>query len=71
MILSVMVRRRLKTLRAGHDPFLSQYALAQKIGMGFNRYWRIEKGYAAPTPAEQEAIARGLGVTEQDLFHEK
>lgn len=40
----------------------SQRTLAMKAGIGFDRYFRIEKGYTEPTPDECTAIADALQI---------
>jgi transcriptional regulator with XRE-family HTH domain len=57
---------RLRVLRAERD--ISQMDAAANTGMGLNRWWRIENGYATPTPDEQKAIAKFFGVKARDIF---
>lgn len=47
---------------------MSQERMALDAGLGANRYFRIEKGYAEPTPAEMTAIAKALGVSVRRAF---
>lgn len=70
MVLTAATRQLLRSLRARQEPPLSQYALALKADLGFNRYWRIEKGYSFPTPEECDAIAQALGEDRIELFPE-
>lgn len=49
---------------------ISQLKLATEAGLTENRYWRIENGYAEPTPDERAALARVLDTTEESLFPE-
>jgi transcriptional regulator with XRE-family HTH domain len=57
---------RLRVLRAQYD--LSQMEVAAHLGVGHNRYWRIENGFQDPTPAEQVKLARLLKTTVSDIF---
>jgi transcriptional regulator with XRE-family HTH domain len=64
-----MVNTRLRVLRAERG--LSQMETASKAGIAVNRYWRIENGYAEPTPDEQDAIAlKAFGVETRQAFPE-
>lgn len=47
---------------------ISQNRLALDAGLRADRYFRIEIGYAEPTPAEMEAIATALGVSVRRAF---
>jgi transcriptional regulator with XRE-family HTH domain len=58
-------RNRLKVLRAERD--LSQMDLAVKVGMGRDRYMRIERGFTEPTATERRAFAKVLRVRDEDL----
>jgi transcriptional regulator with XRE-family HTH domain len=58
-------RNRLKVLRAERD--LSQMELAFKVGMGRDRYMRIERGFINATAAERRDLARALRVQEPAL----
>ena len=62
------IRQRLRRLRHEQEPPISQYEMAERAGLGLNRYWRIENGYVLPTPAERERIAQVYGLTVQELF---
>lgn len=46
----------------------SQKRLAVAAGIGFDRYFRIEKGYTEPTREEQDAIARALALEVAEVF---
>lgn len=50
---------------------LSQIEVAQKAGIQFQRYNRIENGVYDPTPAEAKAIAKALKAKADDLFPEQ
>lgn len=41
--------------------------LALKAGFSRDRYWRIEKGYDQPTPAERVRLAKALRVEDVAL----
>lgn len=58
-------RNRLKVLRAERN--VSQMALAFKVGMGRDRYMRIERGFTTATAAERRDLARALRVAEAAL----
>jgi transcriptional regulator with XRE-family HTH domain len=47
---------------------LSQRKLAQRAGIGPDRYWQLEKGYARPRVTElaQLAVALGVNIAERD-----
>lgn len=61
------MKNRLKVRRAELE--LSQDALALRInGMGRDRIFRIEKGYAEPTAEEIAALAKALKATPAELF---
>jgi transcriptional regulator with XRE-family HTH domain len=57
---------RLRVLRA--EKRLSQMDTAEAAGISFNRYWRIEAGYAEPTEQERQHIARVLHVHIDQAF---
>lgn len=46
----------------------SQLDTALEAGMSSSRFWRIENGYAVPTPEERLALARVLSVPVTDVF---
>lgn len=56
---------RLKVLRAEHR--ITQMDLAQRLGMGRDRYWRIENGYETPTSDEAARMAKAFRVQIDDL----
>lgn len=59
---------KLRVLRAlCGDQGISQWDMAIRAGFVYNRYWRIEKGYAEPTAEERARIAAALGVEENQL----
>lgn len=58
-------RNRLKVLRAEHG--ITQMDLAQELGIGRDRYWRIENGYETPTDQELARLAKVLRVSREDL----
>jgi len=41
--------------------------LAKTAGIGYDRYWRIEKGYIESTADERTAIADALGCVVADI----
>lgn len=47
---------RLRVLRAEFD--LSQMDVADALGCGHNRYWRIENGYQEPGSDELKKLAK-------------
>jgi len=51
---------RLKVLRA--ERHVSQRAVAVEAGIQFDRYWRIENGYAEAAVEERRSIAKVMGV---------
>jgi len=51
---------RLRVLRA--ERRVSQLELSKRAGVHPSRYWRLENEILDPTPDEQGAIARALGV---------
>lgn len=59
-------RNRLRILRAERRQSQLDTAIASRIPA--SRYWRIENGYAEPTPEERERLARVLKVQESDAF---
>lgn len=61
-------RHRLRVLRA--EARQTQYETAHRAGLGVNRYWRIENGWADPTSADKAAIAKALRVSQSDAFPE-
>ena len=63
-----MKRHALQRLRVRHEPPLNQLETAQRAGVIYSRYVRIENGYTAPTPAEERAIARALRVPLEEAF---
>lgn len=56
---------RLRMLRAEHQ--ISQLEAARQMGTHQLRWWRIEHGYADPTPEECKLIAKILKVKVADL----
>lgn len=59
-------RNRLKVLRAERG--LVQYDVAEKLGVGINRYWQIENDRTDPTPDELRKLTRLFGCAETDIF---
>lgn len=47
---------------------ISQMDVAKATRIQFNRYWRIEKGYAEPRPKERAALAKFFRTSESVLF---
>lgn len=41
----------------------SQMDVAKAVGMGHNRYWRIENGHTDPTDLERRTLAKTFGVS--------
>jgi len=58
-------RNRLRVLRAERE--VTQIEVARRTGIQMTRYWRIEKGYDAPTDAERARLAKALRVDESEL----
>ena len=44
--------------------------VASKLGVGLNRYWKIENGHTTPEPAERAKLARVFKVKVADVFPE-
>lgn len=60
--------KRLRVLRASHEPKLTQSKLARKAGLNATRYWQIENGDGPPaTTDERNAVAGVLGVKVSDI----
>lgn len=59
---------RLRVMRA--ERRISQLRLALQAGINQTRLWRIENGFAVATPNERRALARGLGMSEADIWAE-
>lgn len=57
---------RLRVLRAEFK--LSQYEVAHKLGVGHNRYWRIENGYYEPTEAELTILCQLFNTKASKIF---
>lgn len=64
--LDAKLGERLRVLRAKYR--VSQMKAAAYLGVGHNRYWRIENGFQEPTPDEREKLAKLLRTTEAELF---
>ena len=47
---------------------VNQRDVALVLDVGCDRYWRIENGYAEPTPEEQAKLARFLKIPIEELF---
>jgi transcriptional regulator with XRE-family HTH domain len=47
---------------------LVQYDIAEKLGIGINRYWQIENERTTATPEERKKLARIFGVPESAIF---
>lgn len=64
-----IIKKRLEIAR-GHLSQLEVERLARKHFKHFpkGKYWRIENGYDAPSPKEQDAIAKALGAQPSELF---
>jgi transcriptional regulator with XRE-family HTH domain len=60
------VRNRLRVLRA--ERRMNQTNAARRSRIGFNRYWRIENGYAEATPEERDRLARIFKVSVDEVF---
>ena len=59
---------RLRVLRA--ERLWNQMEVASKLGVGLNRYWKIENGHTTPEPAERAKLARVFKVKVADVFPE-
>ena len=59
--------QRLRMLRAGHEPKLSQGAVAAKAGLKLARYWYLETKSGPATPEEVKAIAKALKVPQKAI----
>jgi DNA-binding XRE family transcriptional regulator len=57
---------RLRVLRAERK--VPQVQVAQLIGVGLDRYWRIENGYYTPTPEERKKLSKVFGVPASDIW---
>ena len=57
---------RLRVLRA--ERRVPQVKVARLIGVGLDRYWRIENGYYTPTDAERAKLAKVFGVPASDIW---
>ena len=65
-ILPVVMDNTLRIRRA--ERRLSQRALAKRARIQHDRYWRIQNDYAEPTDTERAALARVLGLPDDELF---
>lgn len=64
-----MLSSMVNTLRVRRaEQRLSQMALAARVGMSRDRFWRIENGFAEPTAAEQAALAEAVGAPRGVVF---
>lgn len=43
-------------------------AMADRVGLPYTRYVRVELGYVQPTPAERQQIAKALRRSQRELF---
>lgn len=59
-------KNRIRVVRA--EQRVSQREVAALAGLEVTRLWRIENGYAEPTPAERRVLAKALGVTQRELW---
>lgn len=57
---------RLRVLRA--ERAVPQIEVASLIGVGLDRYWRIEKGYYEPTDEERQKLCKLFGVPASDIW---
>jgi DNA-binding XRE family transcriptional regulator len=57
---------RLRVIRA--EKRMTQLSLATATGVHPTRVWKIENGYAEPSPRERHAIASALGSSERDIW---
>lgn len=57
---------RLRVLRA--EKRWNQREVAQRLGCGLDRYWKIENGHTEPEPKERVKLARIFGVTVEQAF---
>ena len=62
-------RRRFRALRANAD--LTQRMAAKKAKIGHDRYWKIENGWADPTPEEVANLARVFKTDPGTVFPEQ
>lgn len=60
---------RLRVLRA--ERRWNQMQVAAKLGVGLNRYWKIENGHTDPEPAEQVKLARIFSASVEDVFPQR
>ena len=59
---------RLRVVRA--ERRMTQLALATATRIHATRIWKIENGYAVPTPRERQVIASTLGTSERDIWRQ-
>lgn len=57
---------RLRVLRA--EKRWNQREVAKRLGVGLDRYWKIENGHTDPDPKEQVKLARIFGVRVEEAF---
>lgn len=60
---------RLRVLRA--ERAVPQIEIARRLGVGLDRYWRIEHGYYTPTPEERAKLVRVFGVPASAIWPEQ
>lgn len=42
--------------------------VAERLGIGVNRYWKIENGHTVPEESERRKLTRIFGVSESEIF---
>lgn len=60
------ITNRLRVVRA--ERRVSQFWLANQVGINPTRVWKIENGYVVPNNRERRSIAQALGVSEAEIW---
>ena len=66
-----MAVNQIKKFREQQRPFMSQWALANKVGVTQAMITIWEKGYKEPTDKQKIRIAKALGISSVDIFPAK
>ena len=58
----------MKQYREEKEPYMSQWALANKVGVCQTMIVNWERGYTKPSNKHKQSVAKALGISMVDLF---
>ena len=63
-----MAKNRIREYREDKRPYMSQWVLANQVGVSQTMITNWELGYMNPSDKQKVAIAKALGISSVDIF---